>query len=173
MKTKQIRKDQAAGNDERIEEIIISPDNVDALDELDGNQLKALWAKHYGKPPPPRARKSLMVDCLAYRIQEQVFGGLALSTRTRLKKIALDIRDGKQIALITERRIKPGTRLIRSWGDETHTVETLEEGFVYRGQQYGNLSEVARVITGSRWSGPLFFGLKKRKANAREVRDAE
>ena len=76
----------------------ISPDNVDALDELDGDQLKALWAKHYGKPPPPRARKSLMVDCLAYRIQEQAYGGLALSTRTRLKKIAIDIRDGKQIA---------------------------------------------------------------------------
>ena len=145
----------------------ISPNNVDALDELDVEQLKALWAKHYCKPPPARARKSLMVDCLAYRIQEQAFGGLALSTRTRLKKIAIDIRDGKQIALITERRIKPGTRLVRSWGDETHTVETLEEGFVYRGQQYGNLSEIARVITGSRWSGPLFFGLRKRKSETR------
>lgn len=141
----------------------ISPNNVDALEELSSEQLKALWIKHYRKPPPPRARKSLMVDCLAYRIQELAYGGLALSTRTKLKKIATDIRDGKQISLLTEIRIKVGTRLVREWGGQTHTVEAVDDGFLYRDKRYSNLSEIAGVITGSRWSGPLFFGIKKRK----------
>lgn len=151
----------------------ISPNNLDALDDLSNEQLKALWVKLYRQPPPPRAQKSLMVDCLAYRVQELAYGGLALSTRTRLKKIAADIRDGKQIALLTERRIKPGTRFVREWGRETHTVEATESGFAYRGTHYTNLSQVAGVITGSKWSGPLFFGLRKRaKAGGEGKHDA-
>lgn len=110
----------------------ISPRNVDALEGLDVDQLKALWHKHYGTAPPPRARKSLMVDCLAYRIQELVYGGLSLTVRKRLRKIAEDIRAGRQTSLLTERRIKPGTRLVREWGSETHIVEALDEGFWYR-----------------------------------------
>ena len=146
----------------------IKPDNLDALEALDVEQLKMLWRKLYRCAPPPRARSSLMIDCLAYRVQELAFGGLALSTRTRLRKIAADIRDGKQIALLTERRIKPGTRLVREWGQETHTVEAVENGFEYRGTHYANLSQVAGVITGSKWSGPLFFGLRKRSNAAAE-----
>ena len=140
----------------------ISPDNVDALEDLEIEQLKTLWRKHYGTTPPPQARKSLMVDCLAYRIQELAFGGLSLTNRKRLKKIAEDIRTGRQTALLTERRIKPGTRLVREWGTETHIVEALDEGFWYQGDRYATLSEIAGVITGSKWSGPLFFGLRRR-----------
>ncbi len=151
----------------------ITPDNLEVLETLDVEQLKSLWRKLYRCAPPPRARSSLMIDCLAYRVQELAFGGLALSTRTRLRKIAADIRDGKQIALLTERRIKAGTRLVREWGRETHTVEVTENGFAYRGVHYANLSQVAGVITGSKWSGPLFFGLRKRaKTGADGERDA-
>lgn len=139
----------------------VDPYNVDLLNSLDNAVLCALWTEHFNQPPPVRARKSLLVDCLAYRIQEQAFGGLALSTRTRLKKLANDVADGKKPALLFQPTIKPGTRLIRAWGGQTHEVAVLDEGFIYRDQRYANLSEIARVITGTRWSGPLFFGLRQ------------
>lgn len=138
----------------------IDPHNVDVLHTLDNDTLKTLWIHHFGQAPPLRARKSLLVDCLAYRIQEQVFGGLALRTRTRLRKLASDIIEGKKPVLLFQPMIKPGTRLIRSWGGETHEVQVMDDEFAYRDQRYTNLSEIARVITGSRRSGPLFFGIR-------------
>ncbi|MCI0431136.1 MAG: DUF2924 domain-containing protein [Rhodospirillales bacterium] len=65
-------------------------------------------------------------------------------------------------ALPVAPRLKPGTRLLWRWGGETHQVTVLEQGFEYRGTTYGSLSEIARAITGSRWSGPAFFGLRKK-----------
>jgi hypothetical protein len=148
----------------------IDPSNIEQLNTLNNAILKALWLKHFRTQPPLRSRKSLLVDCLAYRIQEQAFGGLALSTRTRLKKLANDVAEGKKPDILFQPTIKPGTRLIRSWGGQTHEVQVLDRGFSYQNRQYSNLSEIARVITGSRWSGPLFFGLKR--SSNQEVRDA-
>jgi hypothetical protein len=142
----------------------IDPHNVDVLTTLDSTILRALWIEHFGRAPPFRARTSLLVDCLAYRIQEQAFGGLALATRTRLRKLATDVIDGKKPIVLFQSSIKPGTRLIRAWGGQTHEVQVIDRGFTYRDQRYTNLSEIARVITGSRWSGPLFFGIRKEKA---------
>lgn len=139
----------------------ITAHNVDALHDLDQCALRALWIEHFGRPPPGRARTSLLVDCLAYRIQEQALGGLALSTRTRLRKLAHDVIDGKKPALLFQSTIKPGTRLIRAWSGHTHEVQVIDDGFTYRDTRYSNLSEIARVITGSRWSGPRFFGILK------------
>ncbi len=82
------RSTQVAGREADIPEI--TPHNLDALETLRVEQLKALWIKLYRCAPPRRARASLMIDCLAYRVQELAFGGLALSTRTRLRKIAAD-----------------------------------------------------------------------------------
>jgi hypothetical protein len=141
----------------------IDPSNIEELNALDNATLKTLWVKHFRTPPPLRSRKSLLVDCLAYRIQEQAFGGLALNTRTRLKKLANDVAEGKRPDILFEPTIKPGTRLIRSWGGQTHEVQVLEHGFTYRNRQYSNLSAIAHVITGSRWSGPLFFGIRRNK----------
>lgn len=143
----------------------IAPLNTSILNDLETDVLKALWAKHFGRPPPLRSRKSLLVDCLAYRIQEQVFGGLAYGTRAKLKKLANDVTDGKKPAVLFQPKIKPGTRLIRAWGGQTHEVQALDSGFSYRNRRYTNLSEIARVITGSRWSGPLFFGIKRKEMN--------
>lgn len=150
----------------------IDPHHVDALTSLDNDALRALWIAHFGRPPPFRARTSLLVDCLAYRIQEQAFGGLALSTRSRLRKLATDVIDGKKPVLLFQPSIKPGTRLIRAWGGQTHEVQVIDNGFTYRDQRYTNLSEIARVITGSRWSGPLFFGIRRNKI-AQEAGDGQ
>jgi hypothetical protein len=142
----------------------IDAHHIDVLNDLDSAALRALWIEHFGRPPPFRARTSLLVDCLAYRIQEQAYGGLALATRTRLRKLATDVIDGKKPIVLFHSSIKPGTRLIRAWGGQTHEVQVIDSGFTYRDQRYTNLSEIARVITGSRWSGPLFFGIRKDQA---------
>jgi hypothetical protein len=139
----------------------IASDNINDLTQLNNDALCSLWVTLFNNPPPARARKSLLIDCLAYRIQEQAHGGLALSTRTRLKKLASDVMEGKKPAVLFQTVIKPGTRLIRSWGGQTHEVYVVDDGFTYRDQRFTNLSEIARTITGSRWSGPRFFGLNK------------
>lgn len=96
----------------------------------------------------------------AYRIQENAFGGLSTMTRRRLKQIAISLENGNDNLKGGQRPIKPGTRLIREWQGKTHTVSVLETGFEFQGSRYRSLSEIARLITGARWSGPLFFGLR-------------
>jgi hypothetical protein len=151
----------------------IDANNINALNDLDGDALRALWMTHFSCAPPLRARRSLLIDCLAYRIQEQAFGGLALSTRSHLRKLATDISEGKKPVVLFQPSIKPGTRLIRSWGGQTHEVHVLPDGFTYRDIRYANLSEIARKITGSRWSGPLFFGLRQKAKASSEVQDGQ
>jgi hypothetical protein len=75
------------------------------------------------------------------------------------------VNQGALPALVIAPRIKLGTRLVRQWQGETHEVTLLDSGYAYRGQRYASLSEIARFITGTRWSGPLFFGLKTVERN--------
>lgn len=130
--------------------------------------LCQLWEELFNKPVPERIRKELMVRILAYRIQEQAFGGLNPKIRRRLDQIAAALGKGPNAAIANMARSKPGTRLIRSWQGKTHTVTIEESGYQYLGRQYRSLSEIARHITGTQWSGPLFFGLKSRKLTVKE-----
>jgi hypothetical protein len=100
---------------------------------------------------------------LAYKLQEQAYGGLKPQVKRRLRELAVRFAaDPRQdvAKLATPARIKPGTRLIREWQGESHHVTVSERGFEYQGRVYASLSEIARHITGTRWSGPLFFGLR-------------
>jgi hypothetical protein len=109
----------------------------------------------------------LLIRAIAYRLQERVLGGLNAATCRLFERVAADARAGRPFELATMRRLEPGAVLIREWGGLKHQVVVLAKGFNYRGKYYRSLSEVARLITGSRWSGPLFFGLKQRtKAEA-------
>jgi hypothetical protein len=127
-----------------------------ALPQLSTGALKALWIKLYGQPPPFRVRRELIVPMLAYRLQEQAEGGLSAVVRKRLRVLARADRTRLPRASVP---LKPGTRLVREWQGHTHVVSVLENAVEYRGMRYRSLSEVARVITGTRWSGPAFFGL--------------
>ena len=120
------------------------------------------WHRLFGKPAPEGLRKDLMLPVVAYRIQELAFGGLKPETRKRLKEVAKALSADRHAQVFSATKIKPGTRLLREWNGKTHVVTAIEGGFGYEGKQFGSLSEVARVITGTRWSGPLFFGLKHR-----------
>jgi hypothetical protein len=125
-------------------------------------QLLALWRSLYRKPAPAGIRRELLVPFLAYKIQENAYGGLKPSTLSELRRIARDLeKPGRSTELTSRPRIKSGTRLIRQWRGGTHEVRVAESGYEYRGTTYRSLSEVARKITGTRWSGPAFFGLNR------------
>jgi len=129
--------------------------------ELRRQDIETLWAELYGCTLNALSRREVVVLLLAYRLQEKAYGGLSSTTRKRLRTIAAQIEADPDAAFLDVPRIKPGARLIREWQGETYTVTVTEDGFAYNGKRFKSLSEIARLITGTRWSGPLFFGLKK------------
>ena len=131
------------------------------LPHLRTRQLRGVWQELFAKPPHPKLRRDLMIPMIAYRIQENAYGGLKPSTRKRLEKLAEELEQYPNGKLQPGLRIKTGTKLIRHWQGRRHEVLASDEGFDYRGKRYRSLSEIAREITGTRWSGPLFFGLKQ------------
>jgi len=132
---------------------------------LPRQQLLELWQKVYGRAAPEGLRRELLVPFLAYRIQENAHGGLKPSTLSELRRIARDLeKPGGSTESRSRQRIKSGTRLIRQWRGEAHEVRATESGFEYRGTTYRSLSEIARKITGTRWSGPAFFKLNGARA---------
>jgi hypothetical protein len=133
---------------------------LQALPAMDKAALCKKWQELFNKTAPKHLRKEFMVRILAYKIQENAFGGLRTTTRRRLKQIAISLENGNSKLKAGQRPIKPGTRLIREWRGKTHTVSVSETGFEFQGSRYRSLSEIARLITGTRWSGPLFFGLR-------------
>jgi hypothetical protein len=139
-------------------------DFLKALPEMNRTALCQQWQERFNKPAPDGVRKELLVRMLAYRAQEQAFGGLSARSRRRLDEMAAAISSDPKTAIANMVRAKPGTQLIRSWQGKTHTVTVQESGYQYDGRRYRSLSEIARHITGTQWSGPLFFGLKPRRA---------
>ena len=127
---------------------------------LSDADLKARWQDLYGIEPPPRIDRSLLIPAIAHRMQEQTLGGLNSSARRHLMRFTSGAVGSGQPRNHSGLSPRPGTVLVRDWGGVTHQVKMLERGVLFRGKQYKSLSEVARIITGVRWSGPLFFGLK-------------
>jgi Protein of unknown function (DUF2924) len=125
-----------------------------------------LWQQLFKKEPPPEIRKNLMLRIVAHRLQEQEFGGLSDAGCRRLRQLATTFEADPNAVISNRPSIKPGTRLVRQWKEQVYVVEVETEGYEYRGSRYENLSEIARLITGTRWSGPLFFGLKAKQSNA-------
>jgi hypothetical protein len=123
------------------------------------------WRTLYGTEAPRRISRDLPIRALAYRIQEKALGGLKPSTRRLLAKVAAGASAHRSIQVAPEPDLKPGTVLLREWHGTQHQVIVRENGIVFNGKKYKSLSQVAYQITGTKWSGPLFFGLK---ANRRE-----
>ncbi len=133
---------------------------VAALPELGKAALCDLWKQLFDAAPPPKLRKGLMIPILAFRLQEQAFGSLSLRTRDRLRHLSHAFERSGDSAIVPTLQIRPGTRLVRQWRDQVHLVIVEANGYEYQGARYRSLSEIARLITGTRWSGPLFFGIK-------------
>lgn len=161
-----------------------------ALDTVDTKALKERWRVLYRKDPPSTFRARLLRLGIAYRLQEMVFGGLQPKTVRLLRKLAGELRverAEKRMAMISEDTtssrasasrptLSPGSQLMREWNGSTEIVEVTREGFRWRAKDYRTLSAVAVAITGTKWSGPKFFGLVASlgpaKASGRTLRAA-
>ena len=135
--------------------------DVETLPQMSGDEISRVWAAVFGKKPPAGLRRELKVPILAAKIQERRYGGLSAAARARLARISSALSRGQSVEELARPQIKPGTRIVREWHGQTHVVVALSDHYEYRGERFQSLSEIARRITGTRWSGPLFFGLKK------------
>jgi hypothetical protein len=144
---------------------------LEQLHELNSDQLREQWQALFGADPPPKLRFSLLIQGIAYRLQEKALGGLKPATMRLLERIADDATARRQAASAPAKiRVNAGTVLVREWHGTKHQVTVLIDGFLYRAKHFRSLSRIARAITGSRWSGPLFFGLKSsRKEQTNEA----
>ena len=131
-------------------------------------ELRALWRAKFKSDPPKAFGPDLLRRSIAYKIQEDAYGGLDRATARLLKGLMAQLAKSNG-RIVLPRRIKPGAILVRHWKGQSHRVTVLEDGFAYQGTPFESLSEIAREITGTRWSGPSFFGLKQ----ARHARGAQ
>jgi hypothetical protein len=138
---------------------------VTDLSALDTAALRERWKSVFGADPSPHFGRSVLVRAISYRIQEKALGGLKPATERLLDRIG-DGCSENALERVPKQSAGNGTVLIRQWRGVTHRVVVLESGVTYRNRRYNSLSEVARAITGTRWSGPLFFGLKHRPKEA-------
>ena len=134
---------------------------VMALKTTPTSELKQQWRDLFGTEPPPFNRRYLE-SRLAYRIQELSFGGLKPETRERLRALGEQFDGGDVVTRRARADDRPiaGTRLVREWAGIEHVVTVLPHGYEWQGRPYKSLSAVARAITGTRWNGWTFFGLK-------------
>ena len=124
-------------------------------------ELKQMWRELFDREPPGFSRNYL-ISRLAYRIQELAYGGLKPATRAKLDALA-DALDPKAVRQRVVDRPVAGVRLVREWRGAEHTITVLDDGFEWEGRRYRSLSQIARSITGTRWNGPAFFGLRSGK----------
>jgi len=138
-----------------------------ALPQFSKAALYDLWKELFDASPPSKLRRDLMIPILAFRLQEQAFGSLGARTRNRLRDLSRAFEKDSDSAIPSAPAIKPGTRLVRQWRDQVHLVNVKTNGYEYQGTRYQSLSEIARLITGTRWSGPLFCGIKNEQASSK------
>ena len=132
-------------------------------------ELVQLWTATLGKPPRFRAGRELLASALAWHLQERKFGGLKPTTQRKLRLISRNQGLKRRSHKPPAANLRPGTVIIKHWRGARHVVTILAEGFEHRGKVYGSLSQLAREITGTRWNGPAFFGLRQRNPAAAEV----
>jgi hypothetical protein len=126
---------------------------------LDG--LRARWRTMFGRKAPAHVPRRLLLRILAYRVQADVLGDLDPATARYLDRLAMSDASTSTPLPSTAAAVQPGTVLMREWNGVNHRVMALDEGFAWEGTTYKSLSHVARAITGTRWSGPRFFGVRE------------
>jgi Protein of unknown function (DUF2924) len=136
---------------------------IAGLPKLSHGELKALWREYFGVEPPAY-RRGFLIRGLAHRLQELTYDGLKRAYQARLDAMIAGTekpngRSGRRPR--HDVHLLEGTRLLRDWHGVTHEVTVIDGGYEHQGRRYRSLSAAARAITGTQWSGPLFFGLRK------------
>ena len=132
-----------------------------ALSAMSPAQLRAEWRRVY-RASPPRLTPDLLLRGIAFRLQERFLGGLSAASGSLLDRTARQLERSEKAGPrgSSDQRLKPGTRLVRSWNGKTYSVLVTDDGFLLDGKQFGSLTQVATAITGAHWSGPRFFGVR-------------
>jgi hypothetical protein len=141
--------------------------NLESLCTLKPDELAGQWRSLFGSDPPARFRRPLLIQALAYRLQEKG-GGLKPATRRLLERAAGDAGARRSVTMQPRRLVKAGAVLVREWHGTKHQVSVLKDGFMFSGKHFQSLSKIACEITGTRWSGPLFFGLKDSRSEQQD-----
>jgi hypothetical protein len=129
--------------------------------------LRARWLSVTGQEAPPHLSRQLLFAIVAYRLQAEALGDLDAQTLRLLKKIG-SARSGTEVIPLTDaydqrrQELLPGTILTREWNGQTHRVMVVKEGFAWEDRTYDSLSKIAYAITGTKWNGPRFFGLREK-----------
>jgi hypothetical protein len=132
-------------------------------------QLRVRYREVFRTEPPKAFGPDLLRRTIAHRIQEMAYGGLSRSAQRLFDQMIKAYAAKPNGKLVLPRRIKPGSVLVREWKERSHQVMVLAEGFAYEGKTFGNLSEIASLITGVRWNGPRFFGLRSKTQESDEA----
>ena len=131
------------------------------LESLTKDDLRAEWRRLHQTLPPRRLSRDILLRGIAYKVQEDAFGGLSKAILRKLQPTEASPEKKRS----PRPSFKPGTRLVREWHGVSHTVVVLNDGVEWRGQHFRSLSVVAREITGAHWSGPRFFGIKAERSD--------
>ena len=134
-------------------------EDIAALKSRSYDDLRFAWQRAYRNNPPKFLSRDLLELGIAWKLQERAFGGLGVTAKRHLDEVAGAIGAKSDIAKVRRISLRPGARLLREWAGEVHEVLVTEDGFEWRGKTWRSLSVIAREMTGTRWSGPRFFGL--------------
>jgi hypothetical protein len=137
--------------------------DIEALGRMSPAELRSAWRETF-KQAAPQLSPDLLARAIAYRLQERQHGGLTSSVRLELARLTRLVARTGECQSTNHISIKPGTRLVREWNGRALNVLVCDEGFELNGRHYASLTQIAYEVTGTRWSGPRFFGLKSRRA---------
>ena len=138
-----------------------APDiEIARLRDLDVGALRARWHTVFGRRSPPHLPRHLLFRIMAYRLQADLLGDLDAESQRLLDRSETSEKAGQRAVARRPVDVRPGTVLGREWNGQMQRVTVLEKGFAWKGKTYPSLSKIALVITGTRWNGPRFFGLR-------------
>ena len=142
-------------------------EEIARMRDLDLSGLRARWLSVFRRKAPDHLPRHLLFRMIAYRLQAEQLGDLDRDTQRFLQRVAVGARKGNGLPEPGHRRhgLQPGTALVREWNGRSQRVIILDESFAWNGTTYRSLTEVAFAITGTRWSGPRFFGLRPHGEN--------
>lgn len=145
-------------------------DPITTWSSMNVTQLRDAWRQRWRSPAPPVQSADILARMMAWRLQTETYGDIDRETLRRIDDLGRRLSDGKPLLPHTSEALPAGTVLTRDWRGQRHSVTATEGGFIHEGKTYATLSEIARTITGTRWSGPRFFGLEaERQAKTSSV----